>query len=205
MKKKIFMLAAAACLIVLSIVGSSLAYFTAVDDASTVFTAGNVAITLDLNTDNVDDNFFPGQEYTAPAKITNTGSEAAYVGAIITLSKNGGISDILADAKDTDNIPAAIADVLSVSNGTAVKYEAVANGYKVYVVFDSSIAKNEFIDFNGVIDIPAEWNNDEMAIFNGISYEVVAYATQTVGFTDAKDALAKAFPTVWAAALSVNP
>ena len=87
MKKKIFMLAMAACLIVLSIAGSSLAYFTDTDEKTTVFTAGNVDIALSFTAPA--GNAYPNQEISAPATIKNTGSEDAYVGAIITLEAGG--------------------------------------------------------------------------------------------------------------------
>ena len=42
--------------------------------------------------------------------------------------------------------------------------------------------------------IPADWDNGEMAIMNGTSIKVEAYATQTNGFADCYTAVTTAFP-----------
>ena len=87
MKKKIFMMTLAACLIVLSIVGTSLAYFTDTDAKTNVFTAGNVDI--ELTYDETDTRLYPGQTYEKVATIENVGTENAYVGLIIEVVTNG--------------------------------------------------------------------------------------------------------------------
>lgn len=109
MKKKIFVVALAACLLILSVAGSSMAYFTDTEAYTNVFTAGNVDITLteavtirnDLgnivadntandriayNADNVYNPLFPGQAIAKDPQIKNVGSEKAYVGAVITIT-----------------------------------------------------------------------------------------------------------------------
>ena len=62
MKKKIFLFTLAACLIILSIAGSSLAYFTDTDAKTNVFTAGNVDITLKYEA--TDNRFFLKHSYS---------------------------------------------------------------------------------------------------------------------------------------------
>ena len=83
MKKKIFIIALAACLFALSIAGSSIAYFTDVEEATNVFTTGDVNITLTYkenvveNDDDDDTNnafelsslVYPGQTYEMDAII----------------------------------------------------------------------------------------------------------------------------------------
>ena len=212
MKKKIFLIALAACLITLSIAGTSLAYFTDTDAKTNVFTAGNVDITLTYNkaADATTGNFYPGQEYTGVnASIANTGSENAYIGAIIKLARTDtgvnanaegnesvNISDIFAPTKDDeDNIPAAIKDVFVGLEGTGrtVKYVATTDGYTIYVIVEASVAKDGTADIFTKLDIPDEWDNAQMKVFNGLTVTVTAYATQTVGFANATKALTTAF------------
>ena len=192
MKKKIFMITLAACLLVLSIAGSSYAYFTDTDAKSTVFTAGNVDITLTYN--EPAGKFFPGQEYTnINASIANVGSEDAYVGAIIELSKTD-LNTILTAAGENDNVPAAIATVFKGINAHTVKYVETAGACKIFVVVEAAKAKDTTANIFTSVAIPADWDNTQMAVFNGMNVKVTAYATQTVGFNDAAQALTTAFP-----------
>ena len=202
MKKKIFLIALAACLITLSIAGTSLAYFTDVKTQSTVFTAGNVGIELNYTGLQTDEKSFPGVSHNISASITNTGTEDAYVGAIIELTQSN-LGNILAVEAGTDNIPSAISEFLVNLEGTGkiVKYAATASGYTVYVVFETPVEATTTSTKNSVnifdkVAIPAEWGNDQMAAFMGLKVTVTAYATQTVGFgnnSDAAGALTTAF------------
>lgn len=199
MKKKIFTTALAICLIVLSIAGTSLAYFTDVEEATNVFTAGNVDITLTYSGQTADDETsatpieitsraYPGETYACNAVITNVGSESAYVGAILTLNTDATLADAKALFTNLEK------------TGYIVELAEVTEGYKVYVVKESPlVAKNgETVDTAVVFDdivIPAVWGNAEMQAFNGTKIVIKAYATQTVGvgFDSATNALRTAF------------
>ena len=201
MKKKIFMITLAACLLVLSIAGSSYAYFTDTDAKSTVFTAGNVDITLTYNAPANDSTgkFFPGQEYTnINASIKNVGSEDAYVGAIIELSKEN-LNTILTATGENDNVPAAIATVFKGIDANTVKYVETAGVCKIFVVVETAKAKDTTANIFTSVAIPAAWDNAQMAVFNDMNVTVTAYATQTVGFGTAAQALTTAFPAAWGA------
>ena len=199
MKKKIFMITLAACLVVLSIAGSSMAYFTDVDEKSTVFTAGNVDITLAF-TDMSTTKLFPGQTYASPAVITNEGSESAYVGAIITMTGTG-LSNVVAAEGNTE-IPVAITNLIK-NLGAGAKVVANGDTITVYVVNADPMAapvdgnKATYTVFD-TITIPASWNHEQVNYFTNAEITVKAYATQTVGFNDAKTALKAAFATDWA-------
>lgn len=220
MKKKIFTTALAIALIVLSIAGSSLAYFTDVEKATNVFTAGNVDIKLTYGGETADEdsapgalveiqtgNVYPGMAYSSSAVITNIGSEAAYVGAIFTLSGSS-LSAVIKETADADNIPAAIRDVFTISTENDVAYEAkyifdsVNNEWSVYVVLTEKLAGSAAASatINATVAIPTAWDNAEMSKFNGATVKVTAYATQTVGagFETAASALETAFAD-WAA------
>ena len=217
MKKKIFMLALSACLIVLSIAGSSLAYFTDVEEQSTVFTAGNVNIELSFTAPTPTGNAYPNQTISAPATIKNTGSEDAYVGAIITFTAGADkdLATIISPAGENDAIPVSIRNFFtgfaSADDDTyTVKYTATpgaggkTTGYTVYVLKNDAVAKGvggaegETVTLFSGVKIPYQWDNDEMAVFNGLKISVKAYATQTQGFADntAATALTTAF-TDW--------
>ncbi|MBP3606579.1 MAG: hypothetical protein J6J66_08295 [Clostridia bacterium] len=199
MKKKIFSIALLACVIVLSIAGASVAYFTDTDEKTNVFTAGNVDIELDDNVfttlSDEDETVYPGQQLGGAATIRNVGSEDAFIGAIISFTKNIG---------EEAKVKALFTGL--VANGTdyTVKYDSTE--YKLYIVKTAKLnGKNDAVTdeatlFNGIA-IPAAWGNTEMSAFNGVQISVKAYATQTVGFGEnntAANALVTAFATDWA-------
>ena len=212
MKKKIFAIALAALLFALSIAGASVAYFTDVESATNVFTAGDVDISLtyagfgtnlDDDADSVisvaNDKVYPGQNFDIDATITNVGTEDAYVGAIITLT---GVTGVIAETGDTvsTNIPVSVRNFLEglVSTGYSVKMVTDGDKITVYVIKDTAISTNATAVIFTDVKIPTEWDNAEMAAFNGFKLDVKAYATQTGGFGDAVTAIKTAFATDWA-------
>lgn len=200
MRKKIFMITMAALIIILSIASASMAYFTDVHTKTNVFTAGNVDITLTYATELEDtQSVYPSQNFDIDATITNIGSENAYVGAIITLTNTGGIKTII--TPDGANDTVAISKILVglETSGNTVKYREITDGYEIYVVNPSIVAKNGTAVIFTDLKIPNEWNHDEMNVFKGVSFTVKAYATQSAGFENgAVDAITKAFVSEWA-------
>jgi predicted ribosomally synthesized peptide with SipW-like signal peptide len=222
MKKKIFGITLAIALIVLMIAGTSMAYFTDVEDATNVFTSGNVDIELAYNgstgnadsTDGTialitDQNVYPNQLFNKMVKINNVGSENAYVGAIITITddKLGELitadgREVTVDGKKIATTPVAsfLSDITT-TIGNTVKVVEGTNEIKIYVIVDAPIAKNGGVNIFDKIQVPSTWDNAEMAKFNGLKITVNAYATQTAGFdggNTAETALTTAFSTAWA-------
>jgi predicted ribosomally synthesized peptide with SipW-like signal peptide len=220
MKKKIFGITLAIALIVLMIAGTSMAYFTDVEDATNVFTSGNVDIELAYNgsignadsTDGTialitDQNVYPNKLFKKTVKINNVGSENAYVGAIITITDDklgelitaNGRTVTTAGGETIATTPVAsfLSDIANMGN--TVKVAEGTNEIKIYVIVGASIAKDEVADIFDKIRIPSTWDNAEMAKFNGLKITVNAYATQTKGFegingaATAKEALTAAF------------
>lgn len=226
-KNKIFRIAMAALLVVLSIAGTSMAYFTDVEEETNVFTAGNVDIQLSIKDNEVnadasngdielkDENVYPGQEIDINAKIKNIGSEAAYVGAIITIANQNDVDLTKIITKDggttngVANLPVSFANFLTgLASDTdyTVKYSTAAGGvnHVIYVIKDTALAgKTDTVTDSCTIlkkvVIPTEWDNAEMAIFNGMTLNVRAFATQTVGFetSGAEAAITTAFRDAW--------
>ncbi len=195
MKKKIFMLTLVACLIVLSIAGSSLAYFTDTDAKTNVFTSGDVDIRLTYDTSET--RIYPGQKYIKDALITNVGSEDAFVGIVI---------DVAVDKNDF-NLDA-IKEIFTVLGNDTVKYAETDTGYSIFAVAGAPVAKAPDTETDGgttsisvQMAIPAAWTSAQTADFTSNSpvVTVTAYGVQTVGFSNATEALTAAFPA-WRAA-----
>lgn len=77
-KRKILMLAMSLCMVAILAVGGTLAYFQDTDSATNVFTVGNVDIKLD-EVFVPNSKLFPGVDVEKDVKVTNIGSEEAYV------------------------------------------------------------------------------------------------------------------------------
>ena len=190
MKKKIFGITLAVCLVVLSIASSTMAYFTDVEEKTHAFTSGNVNIAFIGNvfTDNNSTTAtHPGKQIGADALVANTGTEDAYVGIVINFTKKLGETDARALFTDLGK------------GGWETKYVENADTCSIYVICPNVLEKTSEVTFFENIVIPLEWNNDQMAAFNGTTITVNAYATQTYGFDNAKTALTPAFPDKWSA------
>lgn len=215
MKKKIFVVALAACLLILSVAGSSIAYFTDTAEYTNVFTAGNVNITLTAkgddinNTNNIldikDEGVYPSQIIEKNVTINNVGTENAYVAAIITLTDdNGDLATVINKDGTNNNIPVAIATFLGGLAPTGYKVnvaDIVENnnvvGYTIYLIKEEALTAQTgtAVLFEDIV-IPADWDNDQMDAFEDLKIDVKAYATQTkgTGFDNAVSAIKTAFP-----------
>ena len=222
MKKKIFIIAVAACLLALTIAGSSLAYFTDTEEYTNVFTAGHVEIELtcegnEISTGNgiaLGYHVYPGQSYDFNATIANIGSEDAYVGAIITLTSTQ-LDAFVSIEGENDNYPVAVRKLLTDlaadydNNEYIVKYTTDTNVITIYIINERPLnavenGVNDACIFWESITIPTEWDHDEIEAFTSLNIKVVAYATQTEGFDDATDAITTAFATQWSAYASAD-
>ena len=86
-------------------------------------------------------------------------------------------------------------------NSYAVFQQANENGgqygkgeYVIYLFIEEPLAAGESKTLFNTITIPKTWDNAEMAIMNGTTIKVEAYATQTNGFHDCYTAITTAFP-----------
>ena len=191
MKKKIFGITLAVCLVVLSIASSTMAYFTDTDAKTQVFTSGNVKIefTNEIFTNSDSNAVHPGKQLGVDATVANKGTENAYVGIVINFSK-------VIPADDAK----ALFGTFGGENGIwETKYVQSADTCSIYVICPNVLEKTSEVTFFENIVIPLEWNNDQMAAFNSTTITVTAYATQVFGFNDAKTALTTAFHNEWSA------
>ena len=230
MKKKRLSIAVAACLLALTIAGTSIAYFTDTDQYTNVFTAGDVDITLteavaernDLghvviedatnripyNGDATYNPLFPMQSIAKDPRITNVGSEAAFVGAIIDITNtNGDINEVLSVRGAVGDTTAVTAFIKGIDTANAdVRVTAIEGGFRVYIIYEDALEgetsananDGDYVTIFNEIQIPSTWDNEEMAYVNGLKINVKAYATQKAGFNTALDAFTAAFGTEFA-------
>ena len=210
LKKKIFGIALVVGILVVSIVSSTMAYFTDTDEKTNVFTSGNVRITLNSDiftvngTSDAKASVYPGQQIANGATVKNTGTEEAYVGVVINFKPGVAKDDVLALLKDENG-----ASTLDLTK-FAVTYVATETTSALYIVCNEKISKDASKTFFGKMYIPADWDanedtnaNQKMSIFANLDMTVKAYATQTVGFNGgATEALQAAFATDWEAITS---
>ena len=213
MKKKIFGITLAVCLVVLSIASSTMAYFTDTTSKTQVFTSGNVDIEFESPAvftaadSQTPQNVRPGEQIGKAGTVVNVGSEDAFVGIIISVDKYKTGEDIVKMFSGivNDNVVVEVVSTTNVDGNTSncdiyVYCKAELNGLAT-----ASGTADKFTFFNA-ITIPALWGNSEMAAFKGATITVTAYATQTFGFVDdnsatndAVIALKAAFPDTWSA------
>jgi hypothetical protein len=160
-------------------------------------TTGNIEIAdvtnrIPFNADAVYNPLFPQQQIAKDPVIKNVGTENAYVGAIITITNGAGTIDEVLSATTGVAGKTYIGDFITglPTTGvtvTEIKEGDVVIGFKVYVVYDAALTtadgSNSVPVFTGM-QIPATWDNAEMAYVNGLSVKVNAYATQTAGFEE---------------------
>ena len=196
LKKKIFGIALVVGLLVISIVSTTMAYFTDTDQATHTFTSGKVDIELANNAVKaVSGSIFPGMTIGDKATVTTVaGSESAYVGIIVSFNKGltqQQVNDLFHTIAANDNFA-----VQNVTDGTLIT--------KILVAYKNVRNAGESVDFYNDITVPVDWNSTEAAIMNGLTITVDAYGTQTYGFNDAVSALKAAFVNDWAA-MPVTP
>ena len=192
LKKKIFGIALVVGLLVISIVSTTMAYFTDTDKATHTFTSGKVDIELANDAVKaVSGSIFPGMTIGDKATVTTVaGSESAYVGIIVSFNKGltqEQVNDLFHTIAANDNFA-----VQNVTDGNDLIT-------KILVAYKNVRNAGESVDFYNDITVPVDWNSTEAAIMNGLSITVDAYGTQTYGFNDAVSALKAAFGNKWEA------
>lgn len=71
--------------------------------------------------------------------------------------------------------------------------KASDNTWTLYIFVKDFQEKNDVITLFTTLTIPADWDNKEMAMINGMNIDVEAYAVQTNGFDDCFTAMTTAF------------
>lgn len=236
MKKKIFALVLCVAMLAIAIVGGTLAYFTDTKDQTNTFTAGKVEIYMDeaaveedtvgnlvaksngaRTSSNQSYHLFPGMTVCKdPTIAVRSGSENAYIGAVITIQGDleslygvqpwgnleitqfvsGGITTTGATQKMDWNGLSMVYE-----NDSCVVYQDYSNHtnkeWKIYVFVTDVKKAGDTVTLFDTLTISSAFDNKEMAKLNNATVKVEAYATQAHGFADCFTAMTKAFPTVF--------
>ena len=165
-------------------------------------------------------HLFPAQTVTKDPTITvASDSEDAFIAAKVTIT-NGQAGD-LADLIGSGYM--GLLDVTKIVSGGYVKtgaqfktshplhgrnslpvygdgeyavYQQIENGaYVLYIFVENAQTAGASVTLFNTVSIPAEWDNAEMAIMNGLSINIKAFATQTNGFENCYEAMTTAFAT----------
>ena len=209
MKKRIVIVALLVCILVLSIASTTIAYFTDTEKATNTFTVGDVDIKLtevapDGTTVEVTDdengesalaltytNVYPTQKINKTPTITNVATDPAYVGAVVTiaLSDDSDINTLFAEATLVADVKAFLSEgAINATSGYKVTVLQEGEAIKVYIIAEQAIAKDIPVALFSNVVIPADWDNDDMAVFAKLSITVDAYATQVAGMADLAEA-----------------
>lgn len=212
-KKKVFALALSVCVVVLSIASSSIAYFTDTAKITNTFTSGNVTIELseakvvknalghlvkdgenrvtgtEVGVENsyTASSLFPGQEIYKDPTIKNTGTNPAYIGAIIRITSAG-----IKTAYTAETIKTLFDGGLAIT-GATVNVTTTADGYDIFIIYTDARTNGQSVTLFEGLTIPSDWGNTKMANLNNLQIVVEAYAVQVDGFADATTALEAAF------------
>lgn len=193
MKKKTILVAAIAVMLVAAlVVGGTLAYFTDTKTADNTFTMGNVAITLDetnaapdaptgSRVDGNTYNVYPGQTVTKDPTVHNTGSNAAYIRATVTVSNWATLSkELYPSAELADTLKELVG---SFGEGWSVVGAAADNSGAVTFTlkYDRQLATGaDTAPMFQHVTVPAGLGNENASSFKTMT--VQAQAIQADGF-----------------------
>ena len=207
-KKKVFALALATCVIVLSIASSSIAYFTDTETYTNTFTSGKVDISLKVGdvtvndtNHSVEDKAVPGTTIERVTSISvNTGSEKAYLGAVITIT---GGTTLLTSNPSGDNGKIYAANLFKNIQGSVtvedVMTEGTHTGFVVRIVLANEYSAGDSSNVFGGISIPGTWDQGNIETFKNVRLDIVAYGVQSEGLASPDAALKAAFPAAFPA------
>ena len=142
----------------------------------------------------------PGGRYLKDPTVTvKAGSSPSYIRMIVTVTFQKELTketlatklDGIFEQYSATHWPRHGDPVVTVANGkTTVKYEYRYNGWEGNdpVVTVSETADKALPSLFSWINIPSEWDNDEMQAFGGFTIDIIAQAVQADGFGTADEA-----------------
>ncbi len=193
MTSKLIVAGAAVALSAMLVVGGTLAYFTATDDAKNTFTVGDVDITLteDAWTETGSsqaDNVVPGREIAKdPTVVAAQGSQPSYVRLVVQ------VPEALDDFIKFGDLSTGWSQV-----GTAATAEGIVS--YVFEYADAIADEASTTALFHTVTISPEATGEDLADFAaGFDINVLAYAVQAEGFTSAAEAFTTAFSGIFSA------
>ena len=214
MKSKLLMLALAISMLAIAIAGATTAYFTDTKKAINTFTYGDVAITLteldasgivqDITETDYEVDYgsiYPGQVITKKPTVTlKAGSQNSFIGAVITVSSNNGISALIQEGTTLENgAKSFLKGGLLDAGETILSIKEVGNTVVYYVLAPSAQTAGSSLTIFDTMNIPKTWDNDDAAACAGLKVTIEAFAVQSAGFpaNAPKDAMIAAFHPVF--------
>lgn len=215
-KNKALLLSLCAVLLVAATIFGTLAYLTDTEAVTNTFAVGSVGLSLDEakvdkmgnkdgenrwkpTTDDPEQEYYllPGHTYTKDPTVTvDTGSEEAYIRMMVTVSFENALTDeTLAtsldgiftgyDASKWDRHEKTVS-----ADGKSIEYE-----YRYHTTVDgkNDAGENEAEKLEPLFTgftVPGEYDNEQIALLDGMKINVVAHAIQATGFDNADAAWA---------------
>lgn len=185
MKNKIALLATAAVIASMIIVGGTLAFFTDKGEAKNVITIGDVKITLTepkfeaLTSGRLEvDNIKPADRITKDPTITNTGSNDAYIRCKVN------VSGFTVDNQDT--LATRRVQVLKGLNINPKDWVACSDGYLYYQrQLPTAAHGDNRVTLFDTFEVPKGWGNE--TVNQKFQISISAEAIQADHFTPARD------------------
>ena len=195
MKKKIVTCSLVVALLVIGVIGASLAYFTDTDNATNTFTVGNVKIDLTEDNWKAPDSVAPGIEYAKDPVVKNVGKNDAYIRVDVTVSDWAAFKVAAANHQITD-----LSTIFKGHDATkwervTIKEDATNDTATYSYYYKTVLAKGASTDalFTSVT-IPADFTSAEMAAIAAndgqFTINIVAHAIQADGFDSPAQAFA---------------
>lgn len=163
MKKKIFAICIIVALIATAVISGTLAYFTDTDDATNVFTVGNVNIDLTepnwlVNGEEADD-VYPGEALPKDPTIENIGANPCFVRIKVTgldCLKNAGLSAQDVAYRTNYNVGVLGENWADGGDGYFYYTKVLGKGETTPAVFDSIVIPTDVTNAIGNLDISYE-------------------------------------------------
>lgn len=195
MKKKIVTCSLVVALLVIGVIGASLAYFTDQDAKENVFTVGNVDIELNEPSWEIPASVAPGIEYAKDPVVKNVGTNDAYIRVDVKVSDWAAFKAAAAAHQITDLSTIFAGHDAAKWTRAAIIEDATADTATYQYYYNTAIAKGASTDalFTSVT-VPAAFTSTEMAAIAGndgkFTIDVTAHAIQADGFNSVQDAFA---------------
>lgn len=197
-KKKIAVVLASTALIASLVIGGTLAYLTDSDTVTNTFTLGDIAITLDE----------PSWDDTLDGKDLLPGAPAVAKDPTVTATKGDSYMRIkLAICNEvgtpitvpTDTVDLAayearmglIMGTIGVIDTLKFTKETTTNAGVFYYNYDGVFSENDIAVLFTEIQVPKEYDRDDVELMDKYSIVLTAQAIQSTGFDNATDAFAE--------------
>ena len=195
MKKKIITSCLVVALLVVGIVGASLAYFTDKDSADNTFTVGNVKIDLTETEWKTPDSVAPGATYDKNPVVVNTGANDAYIRVDVTITDWAAFKAAAAAHEITDLSTIFAGHDENKWTRVSIKEDTATDTATYSYYYNAKLVKDTSTEalFTSVT-IPAAFTSADMEAIAGtdgqFSIKIVAHAIQADGFDTVQEAFA---------------